>query len=75
MQSDTFFSAAIVTAMIAVGAAAATTLGAPAASVALQRQMAAARPAAVTLPTVLVTGRRDTRVATEQTTPPSTQVQ
>ena len=63
MQSDTFFSATIVTALAAVGAAALATVGAPAGKAALQRQVAHAPMPAVTLPTILVVGKRDTRVA------------
>ena len=77
MQSDTFFSAAIVTALVAVGAVAATTLGAPAGHAALHRQAAAGAPVHLTLPTVIVVGRRDTTVAVEAEaeTPRSTRVQ
>ena len=64
MQSDTFFSATIVTVLAAVGAAAVMTVGAPAGRAAVQRQHVARAPAAeARLPAVLVIGKRETRVA------------
>jgi hypothetical protein len=77
MRSDTFFSTALVTALVAVGAAAATTLGAPAGRAAAERQaaVAAARPASVTMPTVLVVGKRPTQVAAEGTARVATRVE
>ena len=76
MQSDTFFSATIVTALVAVGAVAVTTLASPAGpAVFPQRQPAATAPVHVTLPTVIVVGKRDTTVAVGAEAPRPTRVQ
>ena len=75
MRNDTVFSTTLVLALAVVGAAAAGTLGAPAGHAALQRQVAVAPPVAVTLPTVIVTGKRETRVAVDTAAPARTVVQ
>ena len=69
MQRDTFFIAPIAAALFGVVAAAIVTLSSPVVVAQQPRTAAAtAAPIAVTLPTVVITGKRETRVAAGEPT-------